>query len=488
MNDLFRLTAVEMLAKMAAGEVTSRLLVESCLDRILACEPKLNALLYLADRDTLLAAADRADAQRAEGKAGALCGVPVLVKDCITTCDMPTTCASRILEGWVPPYDATVVRLLKEAGAIILGKTNMDEFAMGGSTENSAYGPTANPWDITRVPGGSSGGSAAAVAAGYVPIALGTDTGGSIRQPAAFCGILGMKPTYGQVSRYGLAAYASSLDQIGAFARTSEDLALALSVICRHDDGDSTSCERPAPAFEPVTVDLKGRKIGVLALPEQRGIDPEVIANFEAAKQDLLHRGAEVVEVALPKALKYGLACYYVLAPAEASSNLARYDGVRYGQAASEARNLSELYTKTRQQLFGAEVKRRILTGTYVLSSGFYDAYYLTAQKVRRAIAQELEQAFETVEALLVPGAPTPAYKLGSVSDPMESYMADLFTIFVNLAGLPGITYTGGHTADGLPLGIQLIGPRFSDSHLLSLAATLGRDNENRIAEGGCDE
>ena len=487
MTKLYEMTAVEMLEAMDCGKATSREICESCLDRIEACEDKLHALLHVADRASVIAQAEAIDAARARGeKLGPLAGVPVLVKDCICTKDMPTTCASKILEDWVPPYDATVVTLLKEAGAISLGKTNMDEFAMGGSTENSAYCKTANPHDLSRVPGGSSGGSAAAVAAGYAPIALGTDTGGSIRQPAAFCGILGMKPTYGQVSRFGLAAYASSLDQIGAFARTSQDLALALSVICKHDVNDSTSVDRPAPDFSLKPQDLKGRKIGVLALPSEAGIDEEVIANFEEAKDDLRARGAEVVEVSLPKALKYGLACYYVLAPAEASSNLARYDGVRYGKADADAKTLIDLYTRTRQKLFGAEVKRRILTGTYVLSSGFYDAYYLTAQKVRRAIAEELADAFTKVEALLVPGAPTPAYKLGAVSDPMESYMADLFTIFVNLAGLPGVTYTSGRTKEGLPLGIQLIGPRFSDAELLNLAATLGAEHENTIAKGVC--
>lgn len=483
--EAFRLTAVEMLREMEAGRLTSRQICQSCLDRIDACEPQLHAMLYI-DHKGALEKADQIDQARARGeKLGPLAGVPILVKDVICTDDMPTTCASKILEDWVPPYNATVVELLNQAGAISLGKTNMDEFAMGGATENSAYGPTMNPWDVTKVPGGSSGGSAAAVAAGYAPIALGTDTGGSIRQPAAFCGVVGMKPTYGQVSRFGLCAFASSLDQIGAFTRTSDDLRLALSVICAHDVNDSTSADRPAPEFKAENVDFKGRKIGILKVPDMEALDGEVMESLTSTRRHLESLGAEVVDVELPIALKYGLACYYVLAPAEASSNLARYDGVRYGKANLDARSLIDLYTTTRQKLFGPEVKRRILTGTYVLSSGFYDAYYMTAQKVRRAIAKELQNAFKNVEALLVPAASRPAYGLGEVTDPLQAYLEDQFTIFCNLAELPGITFPTGFTKSGLPLGLQLIGDKWSDEKLLNFAAQLGQKWENRIAEGG---
>ncbi len=483
--DLYRLSASEIVGGVKSGKLTSAEVVESCLERIRVCEDKLHAMLYVAETEALRAAA-AVDAAAAQGKdLGPLGGVPVVVKDNICTSDMPTTCASKILEHWVPPYDATVVKMLKNAGAVIIGKANCDEFAMGGSTENSAYGPTKNPWDITRVPGGSSGGSAAAVAAGYAPLALGSDTGGSIRQPAAFCGIYGIKPTYGQVSRYGLVAFASSLDQIGTFSRTADDMKLILSVICGHDPHDSTSEDRPVPRFDFSEMPFKGKKIGVLT----KLIDGKLTDDLQSAMESMIARcralGAEVVEVSLPKALEYGLACYYILAPAEASSNLARYDGVRYGMAYKNAGSLLDLYVKTRAAGFGPEVKRRILTGTYVLSSGFYDAYYLTAQKVRKLIKQEFAAAFSCVDAIMLPAAPTPAYKIGAMSTPLEMYMADVFTIPVNLAGLPGITFNAGFNADGLPLGMQIVGPRWSDAKILDMAATLGREHEGLIAEGG---
>ncbi|MDY3867782.1 MAG: Asp-tRNA(Asn)/Glu-tRNA(Gln) amidotransferase subunit GatA [Pyramidobacter sp.] len=483
--ELYRLSAAEIVKGLNDKQFTCREVVSSCLEHIKALEPQLNAMLCVAQEQAMEDAA-RVDAEIAKGTAkGALLGVPVIVKDNICTSSMPTTCASKILKDWVPPYDATVITRLKDAGAIILGKTNCDEFAMGGSTENSAYGPTKNPWDTSRVPGGSSGGSAAAVAAGYAPLSLGSDTGGSIRQPAAFCGIYGMKPTYGQVSRYGLVAFASSLDQIGPFARTAEDMKLVMSVICGFDEKDSTSEDRPAPDFALGTEPLKGKKIGVLTKLVAGKLTPELEAAMNAKIEQCRALGAEIEEVSLPVSLEYGLACYYILAPAEASSNLARYDGVRYGMAHADARSLIELYVKTRKEGFGAEVKRRILTGTYVLSSGFYDAYYLTAQKVRKVIKNEFREAFKAVDAILLPASPTPAFKIGEMSDPLTMYMADIFTIPVNMAGLPGISFNTGFSTEGLPLGMQLIGPRWADASILEMAAALGSDMEGRIADGG---
>jgi len=483
--ELYRLSAAEIVTGLKERKFKCTDVVASCLARIKSQEPQLHAMLYVA-ADTAMKDAADIDAAIGEGRdLGRLMGVPVILKDNICTSSMPTTCASKILANWVPPYDATVVKMLKAEGAVILGKANCDEFAMGGSTENSAFGPTMNPWDVSRVPGGSSGGSAAAVAAGYAPISLGSDTGGSIRQPASFCGLYGMKPTYGQVSRYGLVAFASSLDQIGPFARTAEDLKLILSAICAFDPHDSTSEDRPAPCFNLSDAPLRGKKIGVLT----KLVDGKLTADLQAAMNEQIEEcrrlGAEIVEVALPKALEYGLACYYILAPAEASSNLARYDGVRYGAAYGEAKSLLELYVKTRGEGFGPEVKRRILTGTYVLSSGFYDAYYLTAQKVRKVIKQEFAAAFEQVEAILLPASPTPAFKLGEMSVPLTMYMADIFTIPVNLAGLPAISFNTGFSSTGLPLGMQLIGPRWSDAAILDMAAALGKKSEGRIAEGG---
>ena len=483
--ELYELSAIEIATGIKNGSLKCTDVVNSCLARIKEKEPEIKALLYVAE-DEARAEAALVDEAAAAGKdLGPLMGVPVIIKDNICTSNMPTTCASKILEGWVPPYDATVTKLLKSAGAVTLGKANCDEFAMGGSTENSAYYPTKNPWDTTRVPGGSSGGSAASVAAGYAPISLGSDTGGSIRQPAAFCGIYGIKPTYGRVSRYGLVAFASSLDQIGPFARTAADLKLVLSVIASFDPKDST-CEQREGITPVIAPDaLKGKKIGVLTKLVEGKLSPDLQSAMEKQIEEIHKQGAETVEVSLPKALEYGLACYYILAPAEASSNLARYDGVRYGMAHKDARSLIELYTKTRGEGFGPEVKRRILTGTYVLSSGFYDAYYLTAQKVRKIIKQEFAEAYKHVDAIMLPASPTPAFKIGAMSTPIEMYMADVFTIPVNMAGLPGITFNTGFNDEGLPLGMQLIGPRWSDSELLDMAAALGKGVEGRIAEGG---
>lgn len=482
--ELFRLSATEMSAGIKSHKFSCLDVVNSCLERIFKLEPILHAMLYVASESAREQAKAVDIAVSQEEDLGPLIGVPVILKDNLCTSDMPTTCASKILKDWIPPYDATVVQQIRKSGAIILGKANCDEFAMGGSTENSAYGPTKNPWDVTRVPGGSSGGSAAAVAAGYAPISLGSDTGGSIRQPAAFCGIYGMKPTYGQVSRYGLVAFASSLDQIGPFARTAEDMGLALSTICHFDPNDSTSEDRPSPEFRLSGKPLIGKKIGILSALIKGKVDNDVQGALDLTVRKCKDLGAEIVEVSLPIAIEYGLATYYILAPAEASSNLARYDGVRYGAAQRDAHSLIELYVKTRKESFGAEVKRRILTGTYVLSSGFYDAYYLTAQKVRKLIKNEFSEAFKSVDAIILPASPTPAFKLGEKSDPLSMYMADVFTIPVNMAGLPGISFNVGFTPAGLPLGIQLVGPRWSDARLFDMAATLGKETENRIAEG----
>lgn len=482
--ELFRLTACEMAQGIAEKRFSALDVTRSCLGRIDSLDDKLNAMLFV-DQEGACCSAEAMDRRVAQGeKLRPLEGVPVILKDNICTAHMPTTCASKMLEGWQPPYDATVVELLRDNGAVILGKANLDEFAMGGSTENSAFGVTHNPWTLDYVPGGSSGGSAAAVAAGYAPIALGSDTGGSIRQPAAFCGIYGMKPTYGQVSRYGLVAFASSLDQIGPFTRTADDMALALSALCHFDRRDSTSVERPSPSFDTGLHDMKGRTIGLLKLPEGCDLDGELAETLEKTTEQLKKLGATVKLVELPVSIRYGLACYYILAPAEASSNLARFDGVRYGNA-QDADSLLELYVKTRQKSFGPEVKRRILTGTYVLSSGFYDAYYNTAQKVRAVIGQEFARVFADVDALLLPASPTPAFKIGAITDPVAMYMTDLFTIPVNMAGLPGISFNAGLSKEGLPLGLQLVGARWSDSLLLQLAALLGAAHENVIAHGG---
>ncbi|MGI6075352.1 MAG: Asp-tRNA(Asn)/Glu-tRNA(Gln) amidotransferase subunit GatA [Pyramidobacter sp.] len=483
--ELYTLTAREIVDGLKQRRFKCADVIDSCLKRIGEKEPTLHAMLYVADASARQAAAKVDEAIAAGKDLGPLMGVPVILKDNICTCDMPTTCASKMLEDWLPPYDATVTERLKKMGAIVLGKANCDEFAMGGSTENSAYGLTRNPWKIDCVPGGSSGGSAAAVAAGYAPIALGSDTGGSIRQPASFCGVYGMKPTYGQVSRFGLVAFASSLDQIGPFARTAGDMKLALSAICGFDPKDSTCADRPAPDFHLTETPMKGKRIGVPSELIKGRISADLQDTMEQETEKCRALGAEIVEVHLPKAFDYGLACYYILAPAEASSNLARYDGVRYGKACGGVDSLIELYVKTRGEGFGPEVKRRILTGTYVLNSGFYDAYYLKALKVRKVIRREFQEAFKKVDALMTPVSPTPAFKLGSVGTPLEMYMADAFTIPVNLADLPGIALNAGFNSEGLPLGVQLIGPKWSDAQLLDMAASLGRGEEGRIAEGG---
>jgi aspartyl-tRNA(Asn)/glutamyl-tRNA(Gln) amidotransferase subunit A len=467
MSDLHRLDASAIVKAVAGRELSAEEVVVAHLDRITDLDPSVRAYLYVTG-ERALAQARRVDAGVAAGRpAPPLAGVPVALKDILDIEDVPTTCASRILDGYRPPFTATVVARLEAAGAVVLGKTNMDEFAMGSSTENSAHHPTRNPWDPSRVPGGSSGGSAAAVAAGLACMALGTDTGGSIRQPAALCGVVGLKPTYGRVSRYGVVAFASSLDQVGPFARTVEDVALFSSVICGRDPRDATSADVPVPDFRrELDGGAAGLKVGVPWSFLADGVDPDVLASFRQALADLEVAGAKTVEVALPH-LPHAIATYYIVATAEASSNLARFDGVRYGVRAPGARDLRSLYGETRDHGFGREVKRRIILGTFVLSSGYYDAYYLQAQKVRTLIGRDFEAAFEGCDVIAMPTTPTPAFRLGEkTADPLQMYLADVFTVPANLAGLPGLSLPCGPVR-GLPVGFQLLGRPFDETTLL---------------------
>ncbi|MBD1872683.1 Asp-tRNA(Asn)/Glu-tRNA(Gln) amidotransferase subunit GatA [Nodosilinea sp. FACHB-131] len=434
-------------------------ITQSYLDQIAALEPTIRSYLTVTGDQALAQAAQVDDRIAAGEDIGLLTGIPIALKDNLCTQGVRTTCGSKILENFVPPYESTVTGKLRDAGAIALGKTNLDEFAMGSSTENSAYQITGNPWDVTRVPGGSSGGSAAAVAAGECAVALGSDTGGSIRQPASFCGVVGLKPTYGLVSRFGLVAYASSLDQIGPLSRTVEDAALLLQGIAGHDPKDSTSLDVKVPDYtQSLKTDLKGRKVGIITETfAAEGIDPAVRTATEKAIQQLKELGAEIQEISCPR-FPYGLPTYYIIAPSEASSNLARYDGVKYG-VRNNNDSLMSMYTKTRAEGFGTEVKRRIMIGTYALSAGYYDAYYLKAQKVRTLIKQDFEAAFGQVDVLVCPTAPTTAFKAGEkVDDPLSMYLSDLMTIPVNLAGLPGLSLPCGFDDQGLPIGLQLIG------------------------------
>jgi aspartyl-tRNA(Asn)/glutamyl-tRNA(Gln) amidotransferase subunit A len=473
------LGAAETASAIRNGDVTASAVIDNVFKMINAWESQLNALITpleeRARRD-----AERLDRQVKDGKAvGPLFGVPVIVKDNMCTEGIPTTCGSNILEGWRPPYDAWVIRKLRESGAVIVAKSNMDEFAMGSSTEHSAYGAASNPWDTERVAGGSSGGSAASVSAGYVPVALGSDTGGSIRQPAAFCGVYGLKPTYGLVSRAGLVAFASSLDQIGPFARNMEDLALMLSVISPHDPQDATCVDGNRPDYVK-TVDnesLAGLRVGIVREFLTDAVDPELVGAVRDTAALLEDAGASIVDVQLPNAGKAGLPCYYIIAPAEASSNLARYDGIRYGKR-EDAGDLIGQYLKTRGSGFGNEVKRRILTGTYVLSSGYYDAYYLRALKVRRLICREFDQAFGEADVILMPTTPSLPFRKGElVDDPVQMYMSDVFTLPINLAGLPGLSMYTGSSRSGLPLGVQIVAPRWEECRLLKC----GRAVENAL-------
>ena len=449
-------------------------ITQEALDRIAQLEPKLKSFLCVT-ADRALEQARQVDAKIAAGEEiGMLAGIPIAIKDNMCTEGIRTTCGSKILENFIPPYESTVTQKLAAAGAVMVGKTNLDEFAMGSSTENSAYQLTANPWDLQRVPGGSSGGSAAAVAAEEAVVSLGSDTGGSIRQPASFCGVVGLKPTYGLVSRYGLVAYASSLDQIGPFGRCVEDVAILLQAIAGHDPKDATSLNLPVPDYvSPLKPSLKaksGIKIGVIKETFGEGLDPVVEQTVTKAISVLQELGAEIQIVSCPR-FRYGLPTYYIIAPSEASANLARYDGVKYGFRHPDADNLIEMYQKTRAQGFGAEVKRRIMVGTYVLSAGYYDAYYLKAQKVRTLIKEDFDRAFSQVEVLVCPTAPTTAFKAGEkTADPLSMYLSDLMTIPVNLAGLPGISVPCGFDEQGLPIGMQLIGKPLGESRLLEVA------------------
>ena len=464
----------DIAAALRDRKVSAVELATESLARIDAGNPKINAFVT-TDRDGALAAARAADERLAAGQGGPLTGIPLAHKDVFCTEGVLTTCGSKMLANFVSPYDAHVVSLLKAAGTVMVGKANMDEFAMGSSNENSHFGPTRNPWNAGKVPGGSSGGSAAAVAARLVPIATGTDTGGSIRQPAALCGITGIKPTYGTVSRYGMIAYASSLDQGGAFARSAEDCAVLLSAMAGHDPRDSTSLERDSEDFgrECTPADaqpLAGLRIG---LPKEffaEGMEGDVRAAVDAALAEYRKLGATTVEVSLPNA-RLAIPAYYVIAPAEASSNLSRFDGVRYGHRAAEYGDLNDMYCKSRAQGFGGEVKRRILVGTYVLSHGYYDAYYIKAQKLRRLIANDFAAAFEQCDVIAGPVSPTVAFGIGEKSDdPVQMYLSDIYTIAVNLAGLPALSHPAGFGTGNLPVGLQLIGNYFDEARLLGTA------------------
>lgn len=448
----------ELHQQLVNKERTAVEITQAVLKQIETVEPKIKAFLSIT-ADQALATAKEVDAKIAAGEAiGILEGIPMGIKDNLCTKGIKTTCASQILANFVPPYESTVTQKLKDAGAVFVGKTNLDEFAMGGSTENSSFQTTANPWDLERVPGGSSGGSAAAVAAGECVVSLGSDTGGSIRQPASFCGVVGVKPTYGLVSRFGLVAFGSSLDQIGPFARNVEDSAILLREIAGHDRNDATSLKVDIPDYTQYLQPKlkKGLKVGIIKETFGEGLDPTVAEKVQQAIATLTELGAEVKEISCPR-FRYGIAAYYIIAPSEASANLARYDAVRYGLR-QESDNLLEMYTNTRAAGFGAEVKRRIMIGTYVLSAGYYDAYYLKAQKVRTLIKQDFERAFEEVDVLVSPTAPTTAFKAGDkTTDPLSMYLLDLMTIPVNLAGLPGMSIPCGFDNQGLPIGLQLI-------------------------------
>ena len=469
--DISKLTVAEASAALARKEFSSVELVRAVFDAIDAKDGDIGAYLTL-DREGALKQAKDADASRATGNTSPLLGIPIAMKDIINVRGQPCTCASKILEGYLSPYDATVTARLRSAGAVFCGRANMDEFAMGSSTENSAFKITHNPHDLTRVPGGSSGGSAASVAAGEALCALGTDTGGSIRQPASFCGIVGYKPTYGRVSRYGVTAFASSLDQVGPMTRSVTDAAMLMNVLAGIDPYDGTTAEEPVPDFVAGLegASFKGKKIG---LPKEYfidGTDPGVMAAVRKAIDACAAAGAEIIDVSLPHT-EYAMAVYYIIAPAEASANLARFDGVRYGHRTKQPEDVYNMYAKSRAEGFGQEVKRRVILGTYVLSSGYYDAYYGRAQKVRTLIKRDFEEVFKKVDLLMTPVCPTPAYKIGShIDDPLQMYLGDVFTVPASLAGLPAVSIPCGKTDGGLPIGVQMIAPSFRDDLLLRSA------------------
>jgi aspartyl-tRNA(Asn)/glutamyl-tRNA(Gln) amidotransferase subunit A len=473
-------SARELRQDIAAGSISATEACRVTLDRMSAVNPALNAFNHVA-ADRALDRAAAIDRQRAAGdRLGPLAGVPIALKDNMCVRGMRTTASSKILDTFIPPYDATIVTRLEAAGAVIVGKTNCDEFAMGSSNENSAYGPVRNPWNLDTTPGGSSGGSAAAVASRCVPLAMGSDTGGSIRQPASFCGVVGLKPTYGRVSRYGLLAFASSLDQIGPFARTVGDAALALSAIAGHDPCDATSSTAEVPDYTvALTGDVRKVRVGVPRAFVSEGVDDRVRAAYDAALDTLRNSGATLVDIDLPYA-KFAIPVYYLICTAEASSNLARYDGVKYGYRSPAAKDgsLKTMYSRTRDEGFGAEVKRRIMLGTYVLSAGYYDAFYLKAQQVRTLLRRDYEQAFGSVDVVAMPTSPIPPFRLGEkTDDPLQMYLADIFTVSVNLAGLPGISVPCGF-ADGLPIGFQLIGKMFDEATILRVADAFERASD----------
>jgi aspartyl-tRNA(Asn)/glutamyl-tRNA(Gln) amidotransferase subunit A len=483
-------TATTLRNEIAAGGLSA---VEACraaLDRIASVNGALNAF-NLVDGDRALDRAGEIDRRRAAGESpGPLAGVPIALKDNMDVRGMRTTASSRILEHFVPPYDATVVRRLERAGAVIVGKTNCDEFAMGSSNENSAFGPVHNPWALDRIPGGSSGGSAAAVASRCVPLALGSDTGGSIRQPAACCGVVGLKPSYGRVSRYGLLAFASSLDQIGPFARTVADAALTLTVLAGADPCDATTANEPVPDFAAaLTGGVNDIRVGVPRAFVTEGVDSQVRRAYDEALDTLRRAGATLVDIDLPHA-KYAVPVYYLVCTAEASSNLARYDGVKYGYRSGAAKDsLKEMYSRTRDEGFGPEVKRRIMLGTYVLSAGYYDAFYLKALQVRTLLRRDYDQAFERVDVVAMPTMPTPPFRLGEkTDDPLQMYLADVFTVSANLAGLPGISVPCGFSSDGLPIGFQLMGRMFDEATLLRVADAYQRATDWHTRKPGGPE
>ena len=476
---LNQLTAHEVVNLIKKKKITAYEVMQDIFNQIDKVDNLIKAFLVI-NREEALKQAKEIDAKVKNGEElPPLAGVAVAIKDIIATQGTETTCGSKILKGFIPPYNATVINRLKEAGAIIIGKTNMDEFAMGSSTENSAFGPTHNPWDLERVPGGSSGGSAAAVAADETFVALGTDTGGSVRQPASLCGMVGLKPTYGRVSRYGLVAYASSLDQIGTITKDVTDCALMMNVISGHDNMDSTSVNLEIPDYlKSCQTGIKDLKIGVPKEYYIEGIDPEVKDALDRALKIFEKLGAKIEEVSLPHT-EYSLPTYYLIATAEASSNLARYDGVQYGYRAEENEDLSSMYRKTRSEGFGSEVKRRIMLGTYALSSGYYDAYYLKAQKVRTLIKEDFDKAFSKYDILITPVSPTPAFKLKEkVSDPLTMYLSDIYTIPINLAGIPAISLNCEYSKNNLPIGLQIIGNHFSEETILRAAFNFEQNND----------
>ncbi|HSO08789.1 MAG TPA: Asp-tRNA(Asn)/Glu-tRNA(Gln) amidotransferase subunit GatA [Desulfoprunum sp.] len=471
--NLYELTVAEAMSRLAAGDITSEALTRSCLDRIDQVDGEVGAFITL-DSEGALEQARNADLERKQGRGGALCGIPVAIKDLLCTKDMRTTCGSQMLADFIPPYDATVVEKIRGQGGVILGKASMDEFAMGSTSESCAFVVPQNPWKKGYVAGGSSGGSAAAVSACECLASLGSDTGGSIRQPASLCGVVGLKPTYGRVSRYGLVAFASSLDQVGPLCRDVTDCAILMNAISGHDQRDSTSVKTEVPDFSSFLVeDVRGMRIGVPREYFSAGLHPQVEKVVRSGIDLLRRAGAEVVDVALPHT-EYCVAAYYLIAPAEASSNLARYDGVNFGRRDLQADSLMSMYKDSRSAGFGAEVKRRILIGTYALSSGYYDAYYKKASQVRTMILRDFQAAFESCDVLVSPVTPTPAWRLGENSDnPLAVYLSDILTISANLAGIPGMSVPGGFSNDGLPIGIQIQARHFDEGALLRVAYTL---------------